>query len=358
VPRLERNHDHPCSDRRPLLREKARADYLEAERDLFQRWGASAVRLVDNDDRRLLARLGKEVGWKRLRRVAQIAGVKTIRRWYRILIGPLRAKSGGKSQTTPEIEALVVKIALDNDHGNDAWGRRRIAGELATLGIDLDSSTVRNILRRHGIPPAPKRGRGRDNDLKVLADKPADVAIDFAHTVVMDGDRICHLYILLAIHIPTREATVVGITEHPTAAFMTQCARNMTMADEGFLTRHRAKSIRMDRDTIFTPQFRAMLAATDLEVQRLPPRMPWENGHIERFVQTIKNLVLRKVFCQSVEALREALMVGLQHDNGHRPHQSLGNLPLTPATAPPDITKPIIRIDHLDGAIHQYVRTA
>jgi len=64
------------------------------------------------------------------------------------------------------------------------------------------------------------------------------------------------------------------------------------------------------------------------------------------------------VFSESIESLREALMVGIQHYNGHRPHQSLSNLPITPAIAPPDTTKPIIRIDHLDGAIHEYVRAA
>ncbi len=70
---------------------------------------------------------------------------------------------------------------------------------MGQLGHELKPSTVRNILRRHGIPPAPKRGRGRDNDVRVMADKPADVALDFAQAVIMDGGRICHVYILLAI---------------------------------------------------------------------------------------------------------------------------------------------------------------
>lgn len=341
-----------------FLREKARADYLDAERDIFLRWGVNAVRHLDDDDRRRFARLGKEVGWKRLSRMARIASVRTIRGWHRTLLGPLRTQPGGKPQTPPAIEALVVKFALENDYGNDAWGRRRIAGELLTLGIDLDSGTIRNILRRHGIPPAPKRGRGRDNDVTVIADKTADVAIDFAHTVIMDGGRVCHLYILLAIHIPTRDAALLGITEHPTAAFMAQCARNLTMEDVGFLTRHQATSILMDGDKIITPLFRSMLTSAGLDVKRITPHMPWQNGYIERFVQTIKNLVLRKVFCLSVEALREALLVGIRHYNTERPHQSLGNQPLVPAAALPDTGKPIVRIDHLGGVIHHYVRAA
>jgi putative transposase len=154
------------------------------------------------------------------------------------------------------------------------------------LGHEIDASTIRRILRRHGIPPAPKRGRGRDNDILVVSEKPADVELDFAQTVIMDGGRICRLYLLLAIHTLTREAALVGITEHPDEAWMAQCARNLTMADVGFLDRTGARSVQMDGDTIFTARFRQMLTHPDREVKQTPPRQPWENGHIERFIQT------------------------------------------------------------------------
>jgi hypothetical protein len=346
------------TDRR-YLREKARADYLDAERDLFLRWGATAVRHLDDDDRRQLARLGQAVGWKRLGRIARIATVRTMRQWHRDLIGPLRALPGGKPQTTPDIEALVVKLAVENDCGNDAWGRRRVAGEMDKLGHDIDAGTVRNILRRHGIPPAPKRGRGQDNDVVVLADKPADVELDFAQTVILDGERICRLYVLLAIHTVTREAALVGITEHPVDEWMAQCARNLTMANIGFLPRTGAVSVQMDGDAIFTAQFRQMLADAVLDVRQTPPRHPWKNGHIERFIQTLKNLVLRKVFCLGENSLRNAILIGLRHYHAERPHQSLDNRPPMPPTGPkPDTAKPVIRIDHLGGAIHHYERAA
>ncbi len=67
----------------------------------------------------------------------------------------------------------------------------------------------------------------------------------------------------------------------------------------GRLNRTGARSVQMDRDTIFTAQFRQMLTHSDREVKQTPPQQPWKNGHIERFVQTLKNLVLRKVFCLS-----------------------------------------------------------
>ena len=101
-------------------REKARADYLDAERDIFLRWGLTAVWRLNDDDRRRLARLGKKVGWKRLAKVARIATVRTIRRWHRVLIGSVRPSPGGKPQTPPEIEPLIVKLALENTYGNDS----------------------------------------------------------------------------------------------------------------------------------------------------------------------------------------------------------------------------------------------
>ena len=114
----------------------------------------------------------------------------------------------------------------------------------------------------------------------------------------------------------------------------------------------------MDGDKIFTAQFRHMLTSAGVDVRRITANMPWQNGYIERFVQTIKYLILRKVFCLSVEALREAVLVGIRHYNTERPHQSLGNLLIVPAATPPDIAKPIVRIDHLGGVIHHYVRAA
>ena len=40
---------------------------------------------------------------------------------------------------------------------NRAWGYDRIAGALIHLGYSLSDQTVGNILKRHGIPPAPER---------------------------------------------------------------------------------------------------------------------------------------------------------------------------------------------------------
>jgi hypothetical protein len=42
---------------------------------------------------------------------------------------------------------------------NRSWGYDRIVGALANLGHEVSDHTVGNMLRRHGIPPAPERKR-------------------------------------------------------------------------------------------------------------------------------------------------------------------------------------------------------
>ena len=59
----------------------------------------------------------------------------------------------GRPRVAEEIERLVVRMAKENP----SWGYDRIVGALANLGYRLSDQTVGNLLRRHGLSPAPKR---------------------------------------------------------------------------------------------------------------------------------------------------------------------------------------------------------
>ena len=97
--------------------------------------------------------------WKKaLETVATIVKPDTILAWYRQLVaqkfdGATQRKALGRSTTDPELEALVVRMAQENR----SWGYDRIVGALANLGYTITDQTVGNILKRHGIPPAPER---------------------------------------------------------------------------------------------------------------------------------------------------------------------------------------------------------
>ena len=134
-------------------------DYLREEnRVLSEQVGERRLRLND-DQRRRLAAKGKGLGRKLLAEIATIVTPETLLAWHRKLITLKYDGSGnrepGRPRTAGVIEALVVRMAEENRK----WGYRRIQGALSNLGHEIARSTIAAILERHGIEPAPERGR-------------------------------------------------------------------------------------------------------------------------------------------------------------------------------------------------------
>ncbi len=133
-------------------------EYLQLENQILrEKLGGKRV-LHTDDQRRLLAVCGKALGRQQLGKIATIAQADTILRWHRELIEPSGFPSdcrAGRPPTDQEVVDLVVRMAGENV----SWGHKRIAGALHNLGYTICSSTVANILKQHGIPPAPMRKR-------------------------------------------------------------------------------------------------------------------------------------------------------------------------------------------------------
>jgi putative transposase len=125
-----------------------------------------------------------------------------------------------------EIEQLVVRMAEENA----PWGYRRIQGALANLGHHIDAITVRNILRRHHMDPAPQRrkgGMGWAQFLKLHWEVLA--ATDFFTVEVAIWHGLVTYYVLVVVMgLATQRVHIAGLTPHPTAAFMQPCARHRT----------------------------------------------------------------------------------------------------------------------------------
>src|SRR5450432_902856 len=134
-----------------------RNEYLAAENGILKAQLKERLRLSDAE-RAKLGEIGHRLGRKSLGEVATTALTDTILAWYRRLIA--RKFDGSRARRTPgrpridrEVEELIVRMAEENR----SWGYDRIVGALANLGREVSDQTVGNVLRRHGVPPAPER---------------------------------------------------------------------------------------------------------------------------------------------------------------------------------------------------------
>ena len=130
---------------------------IEENRILKAQLGGRRLRLTDTKRRRLAA-LAHPLGRQRLQALATLVTPDTLLRWYKCLIaqkfdGSKQRAQLGRPRVAEEIEQLVVRMAEENP----TWGSRRIQGALANLGHPIDKLTVRNILRRYHMGPAPQR---------------------------------------------------------------------------------------------------------------------------------------------------------------------------------------------------------
>jgi putative transposase len=130
------------------------------------------------------------------------------------------------------------------------------------------------------------------------------------------------------IHIGSRKVNIAGITPHPNEAWMKQIARNITMADWGFL--NGCKYLIHDRDTKFCKSFRSIIASMGIKSIRLPPQSPKMNSFAERFVRSVKGECLSKLIFFGEESLRKALTEYINHYHQERNHQGKCNLLLFP----------------------------
>jgi len=332
--------------------------YLQEEnRVLKAQLGPQRLRLTDTERRRL-AVLAYPLGRKRLKELATLATPDTLMRWYHRLIaqkfdGSTHRSQRGRPPVAEEVERLAVQMAEENP----TWGYRRIQGALANLGHPIDKITVRNILRRHHMEPAPQRrkaGMSWAQFLKMHWEVLA--ATDFFTVEVATWHGLVTYYVLVVMELSTRRVQIAGITPHPTAAFMQQCARQLTDPFEGFLLGKRY--LIHDRDTKFTQAFDALLKDNGVDPVLLPPRSPNLNAHCERFVRSIKEEGLNRMVMLGERSLYYAIQQYLAHYHHERTHQGLDNQRIAPEPEHHDQGGAVVRRDRLGGLLRYYYREA
>jgi transposase InsO family protein len=313
----------------------------------------------DAADRACLAALLHRLPRPNLQSRRLLVRPDTVLRWHRDLLARRHAAASrprrrGRPPTVRSIRVLVLRLVRENP----TWGYRRVHGELLTLGINVAASTVWEILRVAGIDPAPDRAATTWTQfLRSQAD--ALLAADFLETITLTGTR---LYILAVIEHSSRRVRILGATAHPSAAWVTQTARNLVMDLED--ARYRVKYLIRDRDGKYPALFDTVLADAGITVVLSGVRMPRMNAVMERWVRTCRRELLDRTLIINHRQLLHALREYEAFYNEHRPHQGIGNArPLVPLPDP--ITDPdrlahlsIHRRDRLGGILNEYDHAA
>jgi putative transposase len=164
---------------------------------------------------------------------------------------------------------------------NPGWGYDRIVGAMANLGLQLSDQTVGNILRRHDIPPAPKRKQVTSWKDFIRAHMAVLVATDFFTVEVLTLRGLITYYVLFFIHLESRRICLAGVTRHPDQEWMEQMARNATMEDSGFLINRRY--LLHDRDSKYCSSF----GQADRSRKREDPCLATQKSESERLCGTL-----------------------------------------------------------------------
>ena len=277
----------------------------------------------------------------------------TILRWHRRLVAtkwtyPNRL---GRPPVDDTMVVLVERMARENHH----WGYKRIQGELLKLGHRVGSSSIRRILQRLRIPPAPVRDTDTTWRQFLRAQASTMLACDFFH--VDCAVTLRRIYVFFVLEVASRSVHLLGTTTNPDGKWTTQQVRNLVMDLGERVTQFRF--LVRDRAGQFTASFDAVLADVGIQVVRIPPRCPRANCFAERFVRTIRAELTDRMLIFSQRHLRVVVAEYVRHYNGQRPHRARDLRPPQPTHPLADLShERITRRPVLGGLINEYERTA
>jgi transposase InsO family protein len=222
---------------------------------------------------------------------------------------------------------------------NPLWGAPRIHGELLKLGIDVGQTSVAKYMARRRRPPS----EGWKTFLRNHADGIASIDLFVVPTISL---RL--LYAFLILRHGRRQILWPRVTAHPTAEWI---ARQLT---EACGWEPAPRFIIRDRDCIYGVLFKQRLRAMGIRDRPTAPRSPWQNGHAERLIGSIRRECLDHVVVFGERHLHHILLSYMQYYNGARTHLSLKkDAPISRAV---QAVGRILPTPILGGLHHRYVR--
>ena len=340
-----------CSSHDELI---LQIQYLTVENRILRSKLPQRVRL-DDRDRRKLIRFGKPLG-PALKHLISIVQYTTFQKWTRK--GKPRKGCGRKMKTgRPATPAQIRKIVIEMGR-TPGWGCTRILGELRKVGIrSISRSTIRTILRQHGIDPAPDRD---DSQWSIFLKRHAATlwSCDFLTKDVLTLRGVKRYSVLVFLHIESRKVLVTKATARPNRDWVDRAAECFA---------NRAQQLGMPRPTIlirdndkkFGREFDETLEREGVKAHPLPLplRAPMMNAHIERWIGSIKRECLNHFMPVGVKHLDYLISEYVDHYHCERPHQGIGNVPIIdPKMTPGD--GEIECTNRLGGLLRHYHRAA
>jgi transposase InsO family protein len=243
----------------------------------------------------------------------------------------------GRPAVSADIRSLVRRISRENPQ----WGAPRIHGELLKLGIEIAQSTVAKYMVRRRGPPS------QGWKIFLSNHSPHIAAIDM---FVVPTIGFGLLYGLAIIRLERRRLVWVNVTANPTAEWI---ARQIT---EAFPWDQAPRYLIRDRDTSHGHAVTRRLAAMGIRDRPTAPRSPWQNGHVERLIGSIRRECLDHVVVLGEAHLRQILRAYADYYNRARTHLALTKD--APDGRAVQTTGSIVAIPFLGGLHHQYARMA
>ena len=279
--------------------------FLRHQLNIALRRAPQCLRLYGSD-RTLLVWMTRI--WPDLLDISQVVKPETILRWHRSGFKAFwRWKSrnrAGRPKVDRELRDLIRRMSRENP----LWGAPRIHGELLMLGFEVAQSTVSKYMVRGQGPPSQTWKTFLQNHAEGIA------AIDMCVVPTLTFER---LFAFLVLGHGRRQLLWFEVTPHPTAEWL---ARQLT---EAFPWASVPAYLVRDNDGAYGHVFLRRVMVMAIRDRPISPRSPWQNGHMERLIGTLRRECLDRMLIFGEAHLRRILTLYACYYNESRTHLSL-----------------------------------
>ncbi len=298
-------------------------------------------------DRAVLVLLSSRLrAWRQALLIVQ---PETVLRWHRQGLRLFwRRKSRPRSAPQPKVAAETIALIREMAAANRLWGAERIRGEVLKLGIRVAKTTV----QRHMREARPPQRTGQTWAAFLRNHARETWACDFLPVTDL---LFRPLFAFFVVALDSRRVVHVGVTRHPTDAWVAQQLREATPFGQ-----HPRYLIR-DNDSKYGPAFARVEAATGITELRTAYRAPRQNATCERFLGSVRRECTDHLLILGEAHLRRVLREYAAYYNRDRPHQGRHQqVPDAPAGETPRSGqgRSVQSVPILGGLHHAYQRAA